>query len=538
MSYIVDWFNILSGFSATKAITVPTNYRKSVLAAKAVFDNDVSGLASTLSDFMVKNAVVDYKVETSSENLNEILNSWINNINSEYSTYIPGGIKALAKQYFIERWKGSSHILLRCAWETKDGFELPSQMVFVAGEDIVVERAANSVKKIDNIKYYLRITSKDKKSLPVNNNETIYVRKPFESWDVDEPVPFIIKRGIFYNFKFMEMILEKTSFIVDKAMKYILHVLQGSEQLELKDKNVYDEADLTATKNQLKDLENRSNVEAGVPVWATNWDTAIKHMIPDYEQVVKQALFTSVTQRILNGFGVLEMEKSTRKEDTLNPKPMISEIENGIADFVSLLEDILRDIKKRNEKTHPKYFRNIEIKVWAPAVLKAFVTQELLTHIRSAYDRGDISKETYSSVLGFDWGIEVNRRLRELTNNVEDLMQPHAVQVQDTQTEVDTTVTEDKTGPEAKNFEQNKKVQKEAIKKLKEYYEAPYKTVKDLPTSVKVLPSAAQKLWMEVFNDTYKSSDGDEDKSRKTAWDVVKKSYEKDNNDKWVKKSN
>jgi cation transport regulator ChaB len=115
-------------------------------------------------------------------------------------------------------------------------------------------------------------------------------------------------------------------------------------------------------------------------------------------------------------------------------------------------------------------------------------------------------------------------------------MQPHAIQVQDTETEVDKDVTDDKTGPEKKNFEQNKKAQQEAIKKLKEYYEAPYKTTKDLPDSVKVLPSEGQKLWLKVFNETYKSSDGDEVKARKVAWEVVKENYEKDKKGNWVEK--
>jgi len=540
MSYLLDWFNILSGFESAKTIQIPNNYRKKVLVAKSVFDNDVTGIATTLSDFMIKNAIVDYKIETSNEPLNDILNDWIININSEYSTYIPSGIKSLAKQYFTERWKGSSNILLRCAWGKQDGFQLPTQMVFVAGEDIIAERPKDGVIKLDNIKYFLRISKKNKKRLPVEANETIYVRKPFESWDVTEPTPFIIKRGIYYNFEFMKMILEKTSFIVSKAMKYLFHIIQGSENMEIKSIDTYSSEDLEATKDKLKEVEARSNTESGVPVFATNWDTTIKHMIPDYEQVLKQDLFTAVTQRLLNGFGILEMEKSTRKEDTLNPKPMISEIENGIADFVSLLEDVLRDVKKRNQKAHPKYFRNLEINIWTPAVLKSFLTQELLTHIRSAYDRGDISKETYSSIFGMKWNVEVSRRIKEITSSVEDLMQPHAVQVQDSveeNTPSDTeTTTDDKKGPEKKNFEQNRKLQISAAKKLKNYNEAPYKTIKDLPATVKVLPSVAKKMWLDVFNKEYKESK-DEDTARKVAWDKAKESYIMDKDSNWVKKN-
>lgn len=62
----------------------------------------------------------------------------------------------------------------------------------------------------------------------------------------------------------------------------------------------------------------------------------------------------------------------------------------------------------------------------------------------------------------------------------------------------------------------------------------PYKTIKELPEQVKVLPSAAQRLFMRVFNSA--SKDEDEETAMKMAWSQVKKTYEKADG-KWKKKS-
>ncbi|MBU1111779.1 MAG: ChaB family protein [archaeon] len=63
----------------------------------------------------------------------------------------------------------------------------------------------------------------------------------------------------------------------------------------------------------------------------------------------------------------------------------------------------------------------------------------------------------------------------------------------------------------------------------------PYKTVTDLPDSVKDnLPKHAQKIFLEAFNHAYEQYKGDEIIAFKVAWSAVKKKYVK-KDDKWVK---
>jgi cation transport regulator len=64
----------------------------------------------------------------------------------------------------------------------------------------------------------------------------------------------------------------------------------------------------------------------------------------------------------------------------------------------------------------------------------------------------------------------------------------------------------------------------------------PYDSIKELPDSVKDnLPHHAQEIFKEAFNsasEEYK----EEETAFKVAWSAVKKKYEKNDNDEWVKK--
>ncbi|PWK45346.1 putative cation transport regulator ChaB [Pleionea mediterranea] len=74
----------------------------------------------------------------------------------------------------------------------------------------------------------------------------------------------------------------------------------------------------------------------------------------------------------------------------------------------------------------------------------------------------------------------------------------------------------------------------------------PYQSLSELPDSVSDnLPKHAQEIYKEAFNsawDEYKDKDdrkGDDSRetvAHKVAWSAVKQSYEKNDNDCWVKK--
>ena len=61
----------------------------------------------------------------------------------------------------------------------------------------------------------------------------------------------------------------------------------------------------------------------------------------------------------------------------------------------------------------------------------------------------------------------------------------------------------------------------------------PYKSIRDLPVTVKVLPYSAQRLFLRVFNQAIKDKKTEEE-AFSLAWGVVKRFYSKEGN-KWVK---
>ena len=135
----LQWLSDLLSFFQTEAIKIPDKYRDKVLETKKLLKNDTSGLINTVLDFAIDCALVDYTIKTDNDNLTDVLNEWLLNLNTTFRGKLPTGLRALAKEYFRERWKGSSHLLLRTFWEKKDDLELPHTMFFLEGEDIIVK---------------------------------------------------------------------------------------------------------------------------------------------------------------------------------------------------------------------------------------------------------------------------------------------------------------------------------------------------------------------------------------------------------------
>ena len=69
----------------------------------------------------------------------------------------------------------------------------------------------------------------------------------------------------------------------------------------------------------------------------------------------------------------------------------------------------------------------------------------------------------------------------------------------------------------------------------KDYEEAPYKNIKELPENIKnSLTKELQEIWMKVFNEALERYK-DEDIARKVAWNLIKKISKKNKNGKWVR---
>ena len=484
MNPALTWLADMNRLYDQSEIKIPHGYRERVLAVKGMLGSDVSGLVNTVLDFAVKSASVEYTIETNNKNLTKILNKWLKDVNKSLRGRVPVGLNALGKQYFMERWKCSSNILLRTLWEDEDDFYLPTKLWFVDGEDIVVKGSKDGIRRLGEETYYLRVNNRKDNNikLPSGEDEQIFVQRPFEMWSELTTVPYIIKKGIYKNLGLIMALVGKNEFVVNKALEYLLVHKKGSEKLaETNNPDfIYSFDDLNTASEALKNFIGRRKQENGVSIYTTNFDTEIEHLIPEYEKALKSELFSPMEKRLLAGLGLVDIVEGTassRRESILNPKPLIGEINNGITDFKTLLTDLVQTIIEINKEKHTKYFSGkIEIKVKSTPVTN-FITKDTKQLIRSLYDRGLLSKRTTVEVLGeMDFDIEVNRRAEEKKEKLDKKMEPPVIQnngdsavapqqlKQDEklqtdpnkkEKDVDEEKREDRTGPEKKNFTQS-----------------------------------------------------------------------------------
>jgi cation transport regulator ChaB len=568
---LLKWlWDLLSMFSG-QAISIPGDFKTRVEYIRALLQDDLSGLVNSTLDFAIDSAMVDYTVETTNKQLTETLNDWLDRINISLKGKVPVGINGLAKEYFRERWKGSSFLLLRSSWENVDGFYLPTKLWFVDGENIVVENGDDDdVRIIGAEKYGLLVGQNKVKSLPSGDDEFIFVQKPYSSWSDLYPTPFIIQRGIYHNLMLLRMVNEKGEKIIAKAIEYLLLMKKGSERLFLEGNVGYDEEDLKKVKEDFKKMLSSSQSEPGTPTYTTNFDTQMEHFIPDYSKVLQQGLYTPIEKRLLQGLGLIEIVEgtsSTRKESILNPKPFIAEVSQGIEDFKQLLVDIMLTIEEKNTVSHRKYFGE-KIHIHNTPV-KNFITDSIKEHLRSMYDRGLISKQTYTEVAGENvyFDVEIERRKKETEKDLDKHLYPPIIQNQEgrgfdiegqpiqigpsptSQTsptskaplekKTKETVPPDKKGIEKKNYkatEDDEEIEdedevyagndEEFIQALEEFSkifeQAPYSKNTDLPPAVKKYPSGAQTAFRKSWMNAYKHYK-DEKIAFKVAWSVLKK---------------
>jgi hypothetical protein len=351
---------------------------------------------------------------------------------------------------------------------------LPTIMFFVDGEDIKVDSKSNDgVVRLGDEQYFIKVgdptdmspqVRKKDIALPQDpDTEVIFVQKPFESWGTQLPVPFLIKRGVYRNSKFLQLMSSKGEYIVGRALEYLLIMKKGTERLALDAHISYDENDLRKANEDLKEIVARKRTEPGFPSMATNFDTDISEYIPDYQKALNQSLYAPIEIRILAGLGFMDVvasvQSNARRESVLNPKPFMGEIQQGIEDFKSMLNDVIQEIIERNKSR--KKWMSARIKIVADPI-KQMIDNDAKVMMRSLYDRGLLSKKTAIELLGdVDFDFEVQRRETEAKDKIDELLFPPVIQniegAQDQNTADPNPSDKKKTnpgksGPEAKNF--------------------------------------------------------------------------------------
>lgn len=535
-----------------KKIKVPPTFHGQAKCVKEMLGNDIGGLVGALTDFQVSAANVNWSIRTGNDTLDDIMSRWLDTVNSGFNGKVPSGIQALATEYYKERWKGASFPILKILeWGEIDGFNVPTKMAFVEGSEIYTDTNKNAGDFVDlgDQKYYLGDKLDDANLLDVG----CIITKPFGRWFDEYPPIYLIKNGVFYNWKLEQSLINKMSEILDQIIPYMLLIKKGTEGLALRKNVNYDNKQLKEVAQQLEELIQKtkdfqlSGKKANkTAIRASQFDEEIEHFIPNLETILKQELTTGMEKRQLAGLGFIDIANavsSSRRESVLNPKAFIQETMNGIGDaqkgsgFAAVLKEVLVLVKEKNQARTK--FSNASMRI-IHSKPQIFMDKDFRDFLLSLYNRGLLSKKTLVEVGGDEiYSEEIDQREREARNGDEYTMYAPVTQNMETQgandylgssnrdPNKDMTTTQDKIGPGAKQkYDMNV-----ASIFEKDLVGSPYSSIAKLPDGVKKsLPRLKdQREWMAVWNASYHfylGKFGDSKKAEtmafKTAWSKFK----------------
>ena len=567
-----------------KKVVVPTEFHKRCEELRYLQEDDISGLVVSLTDFAVNSATVDFGIETENDNLNNKLKEFLENVNIGFGGQIPSGIKALEKEYYKERWQASSFPILKIhKWERVNDLLLPTQMYFIDGESVYAEDITADDENLSllNYKYYLGSNKEEKNLLSTTKNHDYIFTKPFARWHDKYPVPYLIKNGVYHNWKIIQSLKRKQTDILDQVLPYLLLIKKGSPELFNQGKTL-SQADLQNVIEQMQNLMDEikdtalGDKQIKTPIRATDFTEEIKHLIPDLSTIFDEGLFTVAEKNILSALGFIDIAEavtSSRKESILNPTVFISGVKAGVNDFQQLLQEIYLRIKQKNSG-NIKYMNKDVFITHSPVT--SLMTEGFLELIRQQYDRGNLSRQTAVEILGADFGTEELRRIKEQKRGLDYTLYPPVVQNQeqfpDTPMRIDKDneeIPDTKKNPvEKQNFKNATLVRSACpycgnVIEYKEELEesekqewidcvecgntilakdlrnhrtarkrksidletAPYTRLKELPANVrKKLSIRKQRKWMSIFNSAYDyklKQTGDKKKAEQYAFRVA-----------------
>ena len=446
-----------------KKVVVPSDFHAQVKAVKEMLHDDITGLIDSLTDFAVDSAVVDYNIETENNKLNNTLKSWMDKINIGYEGHIPIGIKALAEEYFKERWKYSSFPILHIKeWKPiSNGIIVPTKMYFLDGGSIYAKEKNDSGSlSLLGYDYYLGKSSKTKLT------KNFIFAKTNGRWFDKYPIPFLIKRGVYHNYKIVHSLKKNQTTVLDQIIPYLLLIKKGSEALTTQNIKTYSSTELQAVIDEFQALmtelksTDASTKQIQSPIRATQFDEEIKHLIPDLSTIFDSKLFIQAERDILSGLGFIDIIQGlsdTRRESVLNPKIFIAEVKKAVEDFKNyILKPLVYMIQEKN-KSRIKYMNSDFLITSSP--VKGFMTDNFKNLIRSLYDRGVVSKQT-AVELGaeVEFETEIKRIERESERGLDATCYPPIIRndegkgIDIKNTEEDDEVPDDKKGIEKENY--------------------------------------------------------------------------------------
>lgn len=471
-TYYEEMFNAL--FSSNSKITIGRDFHAQVKKIDSLLNNDVTGMVTTIYDFMVQCATVPMIFETKNKSLNSIFTEWQDNVNSDVNIDIPRGFRSFSEQYFRERWK-SSFIVLNIVWGKVDGYEMPVNMWFSDGASIYAEQPNDA---LNSTKYF--IGKAKQKPLISTRTQTIIIRKPYNNWYDKYPTPYFVKKGTLYHALLKEKILSKQSQGLEQVFPAMLAIKMGCDEAmrrgEMPGKPALDEMKQKFINLQTS-TEDRT-LNNGL-IGAFPYDVKFENLLPEFNKILDEKIVSGTDRNLLMSLGLIEFKgfSTNREESVLNPKPLVSEIEDAVEDFTQLIGDVIYEIRKRNSGTAKKFSAK-EVTV-GHAPIKALLTDAMKVLIRSLYDRGLVSKEdTVEGTSAFTFAQQVEKRKREIKENLDEIMKAPVILNQDNKDTSDNRTENEpnkEKSPAKKKSEQDVQARLEKLNELeKEIFQTAY----------------------------------------------------------------
>jgi len=514
---------ILYLLNNTVNLTPPSGFKNQVIACKNIVKGDITGLISTVLDFVV-DAVseVKFKIVTENKTVNKDLNNWLSLINRDKTKFINAGFTAVVKQY-VREWFTSGLCLVRYNIGRIRKNKLPVN-IWIANSEDIESKGDN-----DKLDFKYQINNK-----PISKN--FFLRKD-GMWYDGLPTPFIIRRGIWHQYQLKARLKNKSA----EVMKELLWYLFMLKKKNASGKPIDAQTIASNLKTVLQNAKDSTADDKSIPAYITDSDTEVEHVLPDLAKILTTAIYEQIDKDILAGLGLIDIVQSigsTRREAVLNPKPLVQMVIGILIDIESLLLDLLKEIIVSNSKIHKKLYApdslgTIRI-IRTP--LKAFWTDAFKEMIRSFYDRGLLSYETTLDSIGFDVETEVSRREQEMIKGLGLTLYPRIIINRedfgiDIPSKDDEDTTEDKKGVEKLNYT------------LAGLELAPFKTIEEVKRKIaKNFSDTVAKKFMKIFNAEYDTYIKKYDKTIaerlaiKIAWNTVKKLARKNSKGVWVLK--
>jgi predicted Zn-ribbon and HTH transcriptional regulator len=427
------WGAFVRWMFSSKTIEIPGDFQGRCADIKEMLDNDVSGIVSTLLDYMVNSAAeAKFKVECSNETLENLLDIWLQQINI-YVDLIPTGLQELAREYYRERWKGSSLCLMKVSdWKSikseNNIIEVPTTLWFFNGASVWIDRPNANKFKLGTDKYFS--DSNLKNAIVKSDKESFVIQKPGSRWTDQYPSPYCVRKGILKNYKAIEVLQSKGDEVITKVLPYILQQVKGTEAAFIQKGLKFSPDELKSFQNVVKTALKRYKNEKGeVPLATTPFDEEFKHIVADILPMVREELFRQGTRNLLAGLGFIDLLEisPSRQETRLNPKPFILEVNDGVDGFKSILKEVIYLIINRNKDYHKKFFSdNTTLKIVNTPI--RINVEQILDQLRSGFVYGGLTIETYHEVLGIDHDQEIERMRKEWDDGLRELFYPHVIQ--------------------------------------------------------------------------------------------------------------